>query len=923
LKEKKNRIFNITKIFPSNENFKKVSNFQLKENCMTASTVNIALVFIKPHANTPGVERLLLNNLEQRHISVVAQGLMTAEDIDKKGTIDKHYYSIARYATIWKPSEIPITADAEQKFQEAFNKSWKDSIEAKKVLNASEALQTVFHGSEAALATAWGAAKVAKLAPGFYAGYCEKEQIYLINGFFIAMRAKFTTRGGSVRWFVVQWNEIELSWSEFRGTVIGATNPEKAAVESVRAQILHKWQELQLPGKPNGSDNGIHASAGPLEGLNERIIWLNGTVAQDRFGRTLLDAGVDAGLIGELLSNPSIHVKGNNVPVFDVLEDKDSSYVVQFLVNYQLAHGTTLAPKNPKDNAASRSSAARNFGLLFIKPSQNTPDVQAFVHTKLKNAGIQIKATADVSCKKIAEENILQNQFASLHRYATSVRASEYNFDEHQKTLFRSTFSRDFDEANELALICNAKEAAERLNVFADEENENSNKKKSTNNTKSYTKQSCGNVGYDLLLAKWIGAVKQTFAPGLTIAYYSEEDLYVANGYYLAMEQEYTSDPSRSVRLYHLEWDESRLTWQEFLEVVIGNTDPLRARPGSLRAQLYAQWRSLGLQSPPDMLHNVVTASSSPIEALKDRLSWFGGTVGSDVFGRTCLACGVPEEALNNWLTNPVINIGGGRKGHVFSVVRGMDSSKVIRLLAGQPVSSVLSAAERQALLTYGERATQVARSGIANNNSSAGVAPALEEKSRSTKSPSRNPESSSSHGSSFSPAAKALLSPRRQATMRSSNQRDLLHSRNLIGQQHVSNKHTILNTRDGVDVAPPRPGNALSNTISPRRRQIAKNREIYGGDRELKLEAFRRHDLSTGDLSEEKLREYFRLFDKDGSGSIDRNEFKAEFRRFENFGLTPTPEEIDELFDRYDFVRDGYLSFDEFALLMCHRTQM
>jgi Ca2+-binding EF-hand superfamily protein len=73
----------------------------------------------------------------------------------------------------------------------------------------------------------------------------------------------------------------------------------------------------------------------------------------------------------------------------------------------------------------------------------------------------------------------------------------------------------------------------------------------------------------------------------------------------------------------------------------------------------------------------------------------------------------------------------------------------------------------------------------------------------------------------------------------------------------------------------------------------------------------------------ERELRRYFELLDKDNTGALDRDEFKAVFASFEDFGLAPTSRQIDTLFNRYDTRRDGSLDFGEFCLLMIHRVSM
>jgi hypothetical protein len=51
------------------------------------------------------------------------------------------------------------------------------------------------------------------------------------------------------------------SWEDFRGKVLGGTDPKTAADGSVRRSILDQWKALKLKDEPNVGDNGVHASA--------------------------------------------------------------------------------------------------------------------------------------------------------------------------------------------------------------------------------------------------------------------------------------------------------------------------------------------------------------------------------------------------------------------------------------------------------------------------------------------------------------------------------------------------------------------------------------------------------------------------------------------------------------------------------------
>ena len=91
------------------------------------------------------------------------------------------------------------------------------------------------------------------------------DDIYVINGFYSSMRRKYTAPGASIYYFSVEWDSSLMSWAEFRGEVLGATDPERASVGSMRWQIMQDWAALGLVAKPDVGDNGVHGSASPFK----------------------------------------------------------------------------------------------------------------------------------------------------------------------------------------------------------------------------------------------------------------------------------------------------------------------------------------------------------------------------------------------------------------------------------------------------------------------------------------------------------------------------------------------------------------------------------------------------------------------------------------------------------------------------------
>jgi nucleoside diphosphate kinase len=293
-----------------------------------ADLKNSAFVFVKPHAVTDAVTALVEETLKSKSLTILSKGSLTAEQIDKGMLIDQHYYAIASKATLRKPDQLPVPKD---KFEAKFGVSWEKTLEDKKAFNAVDACAHLGISAEE-LNVAWGSAIKEKFGGGFYCGLVTiegKEPVYVFNGFFMSMRSKFVAPGATISYFVVEWNPSDLSWADFRGKVLGPTNPADAPADSLRGVILAKWEELGLKSKPNTGDNGVHASASPFEGLAERTNWLSAKVEEDPYGSALVAAGISAETIKEWSVDPRVSWKaGDSVEqssLFDALEDMDAA----------------------------------------------------------------------------------------------------------------------------------------------------------------------------------------------------------------------------------------------------------------------------------------------------------------------------------------------------------------------------------------------------------------------------------------------------------------------------------------------------------------------------------------------------------------------------------------------------------------------
>ena len=290
---------------------------------------NTALVFIKPHAVNDKVKALVVEHLQQHGVRILAEGRMESSHIKEHGIIDSHYAALATYAVKVRASELGISGEKKAEFEGRFGVGWDHAVAEGKVLNLAEfeALKPELDAD--AIERKWRAKAPLKLGPGNYVGHFEEEGVWVVNAFYGQMREKFIKAGASVIWLTVEFGEAELSWKRFRASVIGATEPGKAEGGSLRRKILEGWEGLGLGAEPNTGDNGVHASAGPIEGLRERMTWLGVRREEDAVGQRMEAAGVKGEVLDAWCSNSVVEIEGKRGPAFDLLEDRDTSEVIR------------------------------------------------------------------------------------------------------------------------------------------------------------------------------------------------------------------------------------------------------------------------------------------------------------------------------------------------------------------------------------------------------------------------------------------------------------------------------------------------------------------------------------------------------------------------------------------------------------------
>lgn len=289
---------------------------------------NSAFVFIKPAANNTKVQKVVSDTLKSKGCTIVKEGTFTGDQIDKDKLIDQHYYAIASKATLLAPKDIPVPND---KFKAKFGLDYSQALSNNSVYNAIDACKVLGVDADG-LDKLWGGCEKVKLGGGFYCGKIEHagKSIYCFNAFFMSMRNAFVKPGSSIHYYVVDFEPETLPWADFRGKVLGPTDPKQAPTDSLRGAILKDWKNLGLSAEPNVGENCVHASASPFEALAEKMNWLKAKASDDAFGKAFLKS-VNEDMLNEWTVDPQVLIPnkdGAKQSIFDQLEDMDAGECV-------------------------------------------------------------------------------------------------------------------------------------------------------------------------------------------------------------------------------------------------------------------------------------------------------------------------------------------------------------------------------------------------------------------------------------------------------------------------------------------------------------------------------------------------------------------------------------------------------------------
>lgn len=302
-----------------------------------ASTLqNQLLLFLKPevfvgttHKQQAAIVDIVFSRMNEYGLAVCGCAVLTGDFLDGTGAMDRHYGFINRVSRFGARA---LTDD-----EVCTIRSVLAEPSSARILGGHEFLQMHPELTAGELNRLWATEASTKLKSGLYvrrATYGD-EAIVWANAFHPAQLEHFTQCDRRIILLLLATN---YPWKVLRQRFLGDTFPERAFHGSVRRVLLENGLDLGL-GKVSISNNCVHLSAGPLEGLFEIENFL-GSIPSLSYSRQLTCVareaaaqGLSLDQIGVALTNPDVSLSGQAVPVFTATEDVDTVGAVALLAS--------------------------------------------------------------------------------------------------------------------------------------------------------------------------------------------------------------------------------------------------------------------------------------------------------------------------------------------------------------------------------------------------------------------------------------------------------------------------------------------------------------------------------------------------------------------------------------------------------------
>ena len=288
---------------------------------------NEFVVFSKPElgrlsgADLDAVWNLFAEQLERHGVTVHRSVISTGPELEQRGAMQEHYGVINQISRLGRSE---LTGPAEEALRSAYGAVLDDAT----VLGGHQFLTAYPEFSPYALGILFANADVTRLGPGTYAAQVvvDGATVIVLNGFHPRQLSFFTAEDTVCAFLHCS---SATAWESLRSDLIGSTDPSKADAGSIRGTLFADPPGFGLD-TVSYNFNGVHMSAGPLEGLAELQRFFaddagRGALTDWTFARALVTEGVTTPDVDALVHNPNLDAGGERGTAFDLTEGLDAA----------------------------------------------------------------------------------------------------------------------------------------------------------------------------------------------------------------------------------------------------------------------------------------------------------------------------------------------------------------------------------------------------------------------------------------------------------------------------------------------------------------------------------------------------------------------------------------------------------------------
>ena len=502
-----------------------------------------------------------------------------------------------------------------------------------------------------------------------------KGPVYCINGFYESMRETYIN-ATTINYFVIEWDSNVTRWSDFLSTIVGDRDPSLAVSNSIRGTMYAEWERFGLKEPPTMRDNGVHVSSSALEALKERLMWVRGALLfTDVYGSRLLGAKIPSSTIKTWIDgNPVVFPQDINV--FDVVYGLNSDECLAKLLEIdakdksmkkeQLRRGLdsraraqglekgafysdekkTPGPLMPnfkvsgqveelatRHGMTAKRDSTKEVSFIMLKPDySDNPKIINLLRETLNSWGVRVLSQGKVFGSTVASARIFEKQYPELIANSETYEPFEIKLSVAENATFKNHFEKEWPVLLKQKKLLSAIAMLEICRV--DEEGL----------YQIYLKAKPENT---LRIRKGLYVTRLDEIPKKSKR---KAPMWVINPFYGSLRSRF-EHPQTQLNFMVVEFDSANLSWSDFLGDAIGHRDPGKAHISSLRGSIYLEWQKLGLKVAPSLRDNVIHASSSALDALRERLLWVRGSLlFTDLFGARLLASRVQSTAIKKAL---------------------------------------------------------------------------------------------------------------------------------------------------------------------------------------------------------------------------------------------------------------------------------